>query len=154
MKRFFSVKDYLQTPKTNTHLFTANTVRRVCSFSRKSSPAKSVENCQDRPRSFIRDPWEVLKMVNLIDLVKGFPKSICSQNSTSIQSRTSSSKLRSQVSEITRQDHIPSHGCFASNVVRACVASRDCWLRRRRAELLGNKVNFLSSLSSFLPKTV
>ena len=29
MKRFFSVKDYLQTPKTNTHLFTANTVRRV-----------------------------------------------------------------------------------------------------------------------------
>ena len=29
MKRFFSVKDYLQTPKTNTHLFTANTDWRV-----------------------------------------------------------------------------------------------------------------------------
>ena len=30
MKRFFSVKDYLQTPKTNTQLFTANWHPETC----------------------------------------------------------------------------------------------------------------------------
>ena len=42
MKRFFSVKDYLQTPKTNTHLFTANTVRRVHPFFRSNQSAKTI----------------------------------------------------------------------------------------------------------------
>ena len=45
MKRFFSVKDYLQTPKTNTHLFTANTDWRVLSFQYYSSPKILADSC-------------------------------------------------------------------------------------------------------------